>query len=353
MESRRLGQQSNRSTLAVTVDTGFSPPWWMRNPHVQSLLISLPFRERLVRRRARPLLAVSEEHLLDCGDGVRLQCFVSRPARAGRPELGKVAVTLHGWEGSSDALYILSPAQKLFEAGFDVVRLNLRDHGSTHHLNRELFHSCLLPEVVGAVQSIQAMFPNKPLHLVGYSLGGNFMLRVAALAESTGLNIARVIAVSPVLDPGETLHAIESGLSAYHTYFIRKWARSLLKKQAAWPSVYDFQEMVRLASLRHMTDEMVRRFTPYPTLQDYLNGYSITGDRLANLKVPASVITAYDDPIIPVRGLERIARPPALNVTITRHGGHCGFFDQIAGPGWLEARIVAELSQPLSAAASA
>jgi predicted alpha/beta-fold hydrolase len=147
-----------------------------------------------------------------------------------------------------------------------------------------------------------------------------------------------------VLDPGETLYAIESGLTAYHTYFIKKWARSLLKKQAAWPSVYDFAEMVRLASLRRMTDEMVRKFTEYPTLEDYLNGYSITGDRLANLTVPSSVITAYDDPIIPVRGLERLAKSPALNVTVTEHGGHCGFFDQLAGPAWLEDRIVAEFT---------
>ena len=333
----------------MTVDTGFSPPWWMRNPHVQSLLVSLPFRQGFVARKAAPLLSVSEEHLLDCGDGVRLQCFVSRPSRAGLPEVGKVAVTLHGWEGSSDALYIVSPAQKLFEAGFDVVRLNLRDHGATHHLNRELFHSCLLPEVVGAVQRIQAMFPDKPLHLVGYSLGGNFMLRVAAQAESAGLNIAKVIAVSPVLDPGETLHAIESGLTAYHTYFIRKWGRSLLKKQAAWPSVYDFAEMVNLASLRRMTDEMVRRFTKFSSLEDYLEGYSITGDKLAHLRVPSSVITAADDPIIPVRGLDRLAKSPLLSVTVTKHGGHCGFFDQLAGPGWLERRIVSELTAPAAA----
>lgn len=318
----------------------------MRNPHVQSLLVSLPFRQKYVARRAATLLQTSEEHLLDCGDGVRLQCFVSRPAKIGRAEAGKVVVTLHGWEGSSDALYILSPAQKLFDAGFDVVRLNLRDHGSTHHLNRDLFHSCLLPEVVGAVQRIQEMFPGKPLHLVGYSLGGNFMLRVAAQAESAKLNIAKVVAVSPVLDPGETLDAIESGLTAYHSYFIKKWARSLLKKQAAWPSVYDFAEMVRLASLRHMTDEMVRKFTPYASLEEYLNGYSITGDRLKNLSVPSKVITAYDDPIIPVRGLERIAKSPALSVTVTRHGGHCGFFDELSGPSWLEQNIVSYLSTP-------
>jgi uncharacterized protein len=344
MEPSRSNQQPNRNPLAVTVDEGFQPPLWMRNPHVQSFLVSLPVRRRSVERMAAPLLSSSEEHLLDCGDGVRLQCFISRPARAGRPEAGKVAVTLHGWEGSSDSLYILSLAQKLFDLGFDVVRLNLRDHGATHHLNRDLFHSCLLPEVVGAIQRIQLMMPGRPLHLAGFSLGGNFMLRVAAQAREADLNIASVVAVSPVLDPEETLHAIEHGFVFYHRYFMRKWARSLVKKQAAWPSVYNFGELVHLASLRRMTLEMVRKFTHFASLEEYLHGYSITGERLAKLEVPASLITAMDDPIIPARGLERLAKSPALRVTLTRHGGHCGFFDQLAGPSWLERKIISDLT---------
>ena len=91
---------------------------------------------------------------------------------------------LHGWEGSADSLYVLSLAQQLFEQGFSVVRLNLRDHGETHHLNRELFHSCRLPEVVGAVGGAAALYlGGRPLQLVGFSLGGNFMLRVAAQAR--------------------------------------------------------------------------------------------------------------------------------------------------------------------------
>ena len=64
-------------------------------------------------------------------------------------------VLLHGWEGSAESLYVLSLAQLLYQQGFEIVRLNLRDHGETHHLNRELFHSCRLPEVVGAVRTLQ------------------------------------------------------------------------------------------------------------------------------------------------------------------------------------------------------
>ena len=136
--------------------------------------------------RATALLRASREMVLDCGDGVRLQAF--HAAAAGGE--GRVAVLLHGWEGSADSTYVLALAQQLYDRGFDVVRLNLRDHGATHHLNRELFHSCRLPEVVGAIRRIQLMFPGKPLHLAGFSLGGNFMLRAAAQAEQAGLELA-------------------------------------------------------------------------------------------------------------------------------------------------------------------
>ncbi len=303
------------------------------------MLASTGARRGPIVRRSAHVVAAEKELLLDCGDGVRLQCFHSSPAVS----TGRVAVLLHGWEGSAQSLYILSLAQQLFERGFEVVRLNLRDHGDTHHLNRELFHSCRLPEVVGAVGSLQRLFRGEPLNLVGFSLGGNFMLRVAAEAGTANLNVAKVIAVSPVLDPETTLLALEEGMQGYQWYFVRKWMRSLLKKQAVWPADYDFREIGRLSSLRRMTAELIARFTDFPTLDDYLNGYSITGNRLARLEVPANIITALDDPIIPAHSLERLARPSCLRVTVTRFGGHCGFLERLVGPSWVERRIVAEL----------
>lgn len=344
MEPGRIGEQSRGNPPALNVDESFNPPRWMRSPHLQSLLVSLPVRRKFVERRAAALVQSSVEHLLDCGDGVTLQCFHSSPARDSRRESAGTVVLVHGWEGSSASLYMLSLAQTLFNAGFDVVRLNLRDHGATHHLNRDIFHSCLLPEVVGAVKRLLEMFPAKPLSLAGVSLGGNFMLRVAAQAREAGLRIAKVVAISPVLDPVETLHALETGLGLYHWYFIRKWNRSLVKKQAAWPDYYNFAEFLRMTSLRDKTAEMVARFTQFASLDDYLNGYSITGNRLATLASPATIITAMDDPIIPARGLERLIASPFLKVTLTRYGGHCGFFDTLSGETWLERRLVAELT---------
>src|SRR6202000_1946090 len=129
--------------------------------------------------------------------------------------------------------------QQLFDRGFEVLRLNMRDHGETHHLNRDLFHSCRLSDVVGALRDIQGLYPSQAPRLPGFSLGGNFLLRAAAQAGETGLNIAKVVAVSPVLDPEETLVALEESFPGYQLYFVRKWMRSLLKKQAMWPKIYD------------------------------------------------------------------------------------------------------------------
>jgi predicted alpha/beta-fold hydrolase len=305
------------------------------------MLASTGARRGSIARRTMGVVAAEREVLLDCGDGVTLQSFCSSPVNS----TGRPVVILHGWEGSATSLYILSLAQQLFDRGFEVVRLNLRDHGETHHLNRDLFHSCRLSDVMGALRAIQVLFAGRPLSLAGFSLGGNFLLRAAALAGEVGLNLAKVVAVSPVLDPGETLVALEQSFPGYQLYFVRKWMRSLLKKQAVWPNDYDFKEIGRMANLRRMTAELVRRFTEFPSLDDYLNGYSITDTRLAHLKVPARIITSLDDPIIPAHSLQRLARAASLQLTVTRHGGHCGFLDQLSGPSWVERRIVEEFSE--------
>jgi predicted alpha/beta-fold hydrolase len=329
---------------ATAAADDFQPARWLRNPHLQSVLASTSWRRARVLARAQPLLAAARELILDCGDGVRLQCFVSTPAAGANPAVPPV-VLLHGWEGSAESLYVLSLAQRLFAHGIEVVRLNLRDHGETHHLNRELFHSCRLPEVVGAVRALQRQHLGaRALQLAGFSLGGNFMLRVAAQARSAELNLHQVIAVSPVLDPSATLTALQRGFPGYELYFVRKWMRSLRKKQAVWPDTYDFSTLARLRDLKSMTAELVLKHTDFGALEEYLNGYAITGTRLAQLEVPASIVTALDDPIIPAQDLARLARPPALTVTLARYGGHCGFFAGLSGPTWLEQRMLAQFA---------
>jgi hypothetical protein len=328
----------------ATLDTSMHPPMWLRNGHAQSILPSVPWRRPAVERRAAPLLAASHEWILECGDGVLLQAFHTPAAdlNGGTPRL---AVLLHGWEGCADSLYILSLAQALYDAGFEVVRLNLRDHGDTHHLNRELFHSCRLPEVLGALRTVQQRGGGRPLDLVGFSLGGNFMLRAAAEAQSAQLTLRSTIAISPVIDPARTLDALESPWSVYHRYFIRKWVRSLAKKQAAWPGQFDFSALDRMRSLRPMTAALVLEHTQFPSLDDYLAGYAITGERLALLAVPSWIIASLDDPIIPPSDLERLAAPPTLQVILAPHGGHCGFFERLTEASWADRVVLRVLGE--------
>ena len=301
----------------------FLPRWWLRGQHLQSILPSLPGRRPFVERRAAPVLAASREYLLDCGQGVRLQAFHSAHPSRDRVTQPTLVVLLHGWEGNAQSLYVLSLAQSLYERGFDVVRLNLRDHGDTHHLNRDLFHSCRLDEVIGAISAIQSQFVTNRLALAGFSLGGNFMLRVAAEAPRVGLRIHRAIGISPVLDPATTLDALEQGAALYRWYFVRKWTRSLRRKQQAWPGEFDLEEL--MAS------------------EDYFAGYAITGDRLADLRVPATLVTALDDPIIPAADLVRVARPSQLKIITTKTGGHCGFFESFNGPSWIDRLVLGEI----------
>ncbi len=318
----------------------FRPPAWLANRHLQSILPSLSVRRIFVERRARSLIGASRPLVLDCGAGVRLMGLHAEPgasAAAGEPP--RLAVLLHGWEGSADSLYLLSLAQLLHERGLSVIRLNLRDHGGTHALNRELFHSCRLPEVVGAVARLQELFPRHRLLLCGYSLGGNFCLRVGARAPAAGIRIARIFAVSPVLDPAATLQALESGPAVYRNHFLYKWRRSLRLKQLAWPGHYDFGDLVRDPSLTGMTEKMVLRYTDYPDLATYLQGYAITGRVLESLEAPAHLLTAEDDPMILSRDLARLARPPSLEITVTKNGGHCGYMETLAGPSWSDRRI--------------
>jgi predicted alpha/beta-fold hydrolase len=312
----------------------FAPPRPIAGAHTQSILASLPLRRPLVERRASGVLRRSSDVLLDCGDGIRLHgYFAPRSRAAERPARG-LAVLIHGWEGSSDSLYMLSTANHLSEAGYDVFRLNMRDHGPSHHLNPELFHSNRIGEVVAAVARISSMFPDLPLLLAGYSLGGNFALRVALRAEAAGIDLRQVVAVCPVLEPANTLHALETGWAGYRSYFIRKWRRSLLRKEECFPELYDFSNLAGLKTLTEMTEHFVVKYSGFPDLHTYLKGYALTGDVLAPLTVPCHLITSRDDPVIPSVDIERLARPDALTISVVEHGGHCGFMDSPRKLSW-------------------
>ena len=142
----------------------YLPPLWLRNAHVQSVLGSAPRRRRRGEQRLAGCGATTTPHLIDGGDGVRLQGLHSVvPGTAPRG----LALLLHGWEGSVDSSYMRLTAAQLLRRGFEVFRLNFRDHGDTHHLNEDMFHSNRLDEVVQAVVDVARRFATRPLVAAG------------------------------------------------------------------------------------------------------------------------------------------------------------------------------------------
>jgi uncharacterized protein len=334
-------------TMPESSPPEFAPRGLLASPHVQSILTSGPWRRRQVQKRAVDYLARSESRILTARDGTRLLGFANR-AQADRRDA--LVILLHGWEGSADSNYLLSTAVTLDKAGFDTFRLNFRDHGDSHHLNEGLFHSCLLDEVLDAVSMVAGEFDG-PVFMAGFSLGGNFTLRIARQAPSRGLEIERAVAVSPVIRPHHVLDAMEQGLPIYERYFVHKWRRSLKYKQSLYPERYDLQEWFRIGRVRRQTEWLIDRLTDFEDLDAYLNGYSVAGDYLAGLETSTLIIAAADDPIIPISDIEALPRPPALDIEVLRHGGHCGFLANWRLESWIEHRLTREfcrLSDPVA-----
>lgn len=333
-----LEPDPRKEPQAVT-GTGFYTPRLLRNADVQAALANSMWRRRRVLQEAGGMFAATEELLIECHDGVRLS---AQHTPALEPN-GRVAILLHGWEGSASSLHVVSAANRLWQAGFRIVRLNMRDHGDSQHLNREMFHSCRLDEMVDATRWIRDRFHGEALALAGFSLGGNFALRIAA-ADGPALRLVQVAAICPVLDPEETMEALEAGSVLYQRYYLTKWRRSLKRKAEAFPEHYDFGQLSRFRSLREMTDFFVTRYTEFPDLGSYLRGYAITGDRLAGLAVPSSVLLADDDPVIPANSAVRLAVSPALTIERTRWGGHCGFLSDFRLRTWSDDYLLRVLS---------
>lgn len=311
----------------------FRPARGLANGHVQSILASSALRRVLVRRPLPAFVDDARREVIETPEGVRLETWINE-----HPAPRAVALLFHGWEGHANASYLLETGVRLFRAGFTVIRLNFRDHGETHDLNEGLFHSVRIAEVVDATEILAARHAPLPFCVGGYSLGGNFALRVALRARA---RLCHVAAVSPVIDPSVALVAIESALPLYHAYFMKKWRRSLRRKHELFPDRYDDVSKLPLR-LRALTAWMVERYTSFPSLEAYLDGYTIGGDRLGGITVPAHIITAADDPVIPIDEFHHLELPPNVQRVLQPKGGHCGFIENWRLESWA-ARYLTEL----------
>lgn len=309
----------------------FEPPALLRSPHLQTLIGSRG-RGRWVAQRAAPMLAVAERRTVTTSDGTELEAWISR--RSGE---APSVILIHGWLGHADSSYVLSAAAALWEAGLTVIRLNLRDHGDTAHLNREMFHSARIQEVVDAVTAIEAGYATGPCGLAGFSLGGNFALRVARAHP------IETVAVCPAMDPTATMDQIDNGWFGYRLFFVRKWHRALRAKQRAFPDHYEFDRALQLRTVSALTELFVAEHTGYASTADYFDAYALTGPALEGTR--ATVIYACDDPVIPAAGFDNL--PDSLTLLPVTRGGHCAFVEHPMRPAWIDRTLAAHFRSTL------
>jgi len=317
----------------MTANNPFTPPLLLRNPHIQSILNSVGPRKIRAKRLVQRLN--SETLILTAEDGTRLKGEYDRSLSAN----GGLIVLLHGWEGSSKSAYQVTTANYLLKQGFDVLRLNLRDHGDTQHLNQGIFNSTLTDEVAGAIADFSLKYSYKKIFLSGFSLGANFALRIAA-DHGERLNLSATVGICPPVDPVNAMIALNRTVFFYEKYFFYRWSNSLKKKLKHFPE-YDFAEALDSArSINDMNEFFITKYTPFDDIESYFLSYALTGDRLANLSTPTHLIASMDDPIIPITDIDRINRPEQLSIEVQEFGGHCGFIQNLAAHSWVEPRLV-------------
>jgi len=317
----------------MTDASQFKVPGYLRSAHLQTILNSQGPRKWRARRILRDLESRALELVAE--DGTRLLAELDYGVG---PKHSALVVLLHGWEGSSRSSYLVTTAARLLALGFDVLRVNLRDHGDSHHLNRELFNSTRSPEVASALQGFVDEHDYRHLFLVGFSLGGSFALRVAADAGAE-LGVSGCVAVCPPVDPAHAMDALNSGFFVYEKYFFRRWHESLRRKLDCFPELDYADDLAHARSLDDLNRLFIPAHTIYERVEDYFAAYALVGERLSTLSSPTYLIATQDDPIIPVDDLQRIAPNEHLRIEIARHGGHCGFIEDLTANSWVERRI--------------
>jgi len=282
----------------------FTPPFYLKNPMLQTFLSSSGLR----KMGRDDMDSAATEVTLDAGSGVRLQGFHSK-----RDNAQGLVILIHGWEGSVESAYIVSTARFLYRNGYDIFRLNLRDHGASHHLNEGLFYGTLIDETHAAVKKAAALSKGRPVFLSGFSMGANFSLRVASRHGKDPVpGLAHVLAVNPPLDPHRATVNIDR-IGAIRRYFMKKWKRSLRKKQALFPARYDFSRELAMCTCMEITESLIHRLTDYGSAENYFAAYNLTKEWLDKIKVPTVILMSRDDPFIPADDFARTAMGPGFS----------------------------------------
>lgn len=251
---------------------------------------------------------------------------------------------LHGLEGCSDSHYMHGIAAKAYKAGLNVVRLNQRTCGGTEHLSPTLYNSGLSADYRSVLHELAAEQVHH-IWLVGYSMGGNLLLKATGELGRSQPALAGCVVVCPNIDPTLCVRELERPANwLYHRHFLTSLKARLRRKASLSPDRWDVKGLDAMTRISEFDDRYTAPDGGYRDAADY---YDRSGARhvLHSIAVPTTIITAQDDPFIPYSMFltPAVQQNPSIRLLAPTHGGHCGFFQTRRSEEdryWVENRIV-------------
>jgi predicted alpha/beta-fold hydrolase len=314
----------------------FEPHRGLSNGHLQTIV------GNFLPRPAFKLTESAESVEVDANDGSRVLCHCHWQPKPQRSACLTV-VLLHGLEGSSSSRYIRGVAARAWAAGFNVVRMNMRNCCDSDGLTPTLYHSGLSADVGAVVSHFVDRFGLERVALVGYSMGGNLVLKLAG-EWGNRPPLTAVATVCPVIDLAPSADALnEPANRIYQFHFLRGLMRRYHRKANFFPDRYQISGIGPVRSIREFDDKIVARYCGFRDADDYY--YRAAAARVIHrIVVPTLVICAQDDPFIRLLPdtRARLLANPHITFVETRHGGHCAYLSRDSGDDihWAEATIV-------------
>jgi predicted alpha/beta-fold hydrolase len=310
---------------ATQLEAGFRPRRFLRNGHLQTIVGNYLSRVDRLPAAVPQLVEVAPAANSLIASQVLCHCHL-QPAevRATRP----TAIIVHGLEGSSSSQYVIGNANKLWDAGCNIIRMNMRNCGGTERLSPTLYHSGLSGDIEAVMRFFIERHGLTCIALIGYSMGGNLVLKLAGdLGASAPAQLKCVIGVSPAIDLGPSADALHEPLNRiYELKFMRSLVARYRRKASIFPDLYDAARAKNLRSLRDFDDRITAYYAGFTGADDYY--FRAAAARVIDkIVVPTLILHSLDDPFVRLTQASRnaILANPHITYIETAHGGHCAF----------------------------
>src|SRR3981189_931054 len=309
----------------VSHTADFRPRRFLINGHLQTIAGNYLARVNDLPAPEDTLVEVSPATGNQIASQVLCHChWQPAEVRTARP----TAIIVHGLEGSSDSQYVVGNANKLWRAGCNVVRMNMRNCGGTEALSPTLYHSGLSNDVLVVMNFFAEQYGLQSMSLIGYSMGGNLVLKLAGeLGTGAPAVLRSVIGVSPAVDlqpSADALHLRQNRL--YELKFLHNLLRRFRRKAMLFPHAYDRNLAAGIRSLREFDHRVTALYSGFASADDYYHRAAAARvlDRIA---VPTLILHALDDPFVRLsdESREKMKTNPNITLMESKHGGHCAF----------------------------